>query len=157
MEIIDNFLDKTEFEHIQKIMMGSDFPWYFSPHISTPSDDKKLYYFEHSFFRFARPTQYFELWKGLLNKLKYKALIRAKANLFLSAPTVQHHHFHNDYNYNHKTCLLYINTNNGPTTIGKKQIFPKANRAVLFNGSLKHCSSSCSDEQIRVTANFNYF
>ena len=29
MDIIDNFLDKTEFKNIQEILMGRDCPWYY--------------------------------------------------------------------------------------------------------------------------------
>jgi len=29
MKIIDNFLEKEDFEKIQQTMMGMDFPWYY--------------------------------------------------------------------------------------------------------------------------------
>ena len=38
----------------------------------------------------------------------------------------------------------------------KKKIKPKENRAVFFNPSIEHCSSTCTDEKRRITINVNY-
>ena len=68
------------------------------------------------------------------------------------------HNYHKDMDNKHKGCLLYINTNNGYNYFKeeKKKIKPKENRAVFFNPSIEHCSSTCTDEKRRVTININY-
>tara|TARA_R110000744_G_scaffold41174_1_gene93234 strand:+ start:118 stop:591 length:474 start_codon:yes stop_codon:yes gene_type:complete len=157
MDIIDNFLDKTEFKQIQEIIMGDEFPWYYNKHISTSTDNKHFYFFSHNFLKNEVKSELFGLWKNFLKKLNYKALIRIKGGLYPSHPEVRPNNFHVDFPFKHKGCIFYINNNNGPTVIGKKSIFPKENRAVLFDPSLPHKSSLCSNQQVRVTITFNYF
>jgi hypothetical protein len=157
MDIIDNFLDRTEFEHIQKIMMGDEFPWYYNKAIAAYTDEKHFYYFTHNFFKNEVKSGLFGLWENFLKKLNYKALIRIKGGLYPSHTEVRSNNFHVDYDFKHKGCLFYINNNNGPTIIGKKSILPKENRAVFFDSSKPHHSSLCSDQQVRITVNFNYF
>tara|TARA_Y100000310_G_scaffold168719_1_gene168794 strand:- start:838 stop:1311 length:474 start_codon:yes stop_codon:yes gene_type:complete len=157
VDIIDNFLDKTEFKHIQKIIMSTDFPWYYNSHVSDSKDVKHFYYFFHLFFKNEARSPFFSLWKPFLKKLDYKALIRIKGGLYPSHPSVRPHHSHVDYRFKHKGCLFYINSNDGPTVIENKTILPKENRAVFFDSSIPHNSSQCSDQQVRVTVSFNYF
>ena len=157
MDIIDNFLDKTEFEHIQKIVMGDEIPWFYNRAITHSKDKKHFYYFTHNFFKDEVQSSFFYLWRNFLKKLKYKSLIRIKGNLYPSHHEIRPNNFHTDYPFNHKGCLFYINNNNGPTVIGKNSILPKENRAVLFDPSIPHHSSLCSDQQVRITIAFNYF
>jgi len=142
MEIIDNFLDEIKFKNIQQFMMGAKCPWFYNSQITGPKDAKHLYY---------------SLWKPVIQKLECKALMRIKGNLYPRHHKVMSHNFHEDFPFKHKGCLFFINSNNGPTIIEKKSILPKENRAVLFDPSLPHRSSLCSDQNIRVTINFNYF
>ena len=157
MDIIDNFLDKTEFKHIQKIMMGEEFPWYYNKAIADFTDEKHFYYFTHNFFKNEVKSGLFGLWENFLKKLNYKALIRIKGGLYPLHPKVRPNNFHVDFPFKHKGGIFYINNNNGSTVIGKKSILPKENRVVLFDPSIPHHSSSCSDQQVRITVTFNYF
>tara|TARA_R100000306_G_C4279248_1_gene94219 strand:- start:104 stop:577 length:474 start_codon:yes stop_codon:yes gene_type:complete len=157
MDIIDNFLDRTEFKHIQKIMMGDEFPWYYNKAIAAFTDEKHFYYFTHNFFKNEVKSGLFGLWENFLKKLNYKALIKIKGGLYPSHTKVRPNNFHTDFPFKHKGCIFYINNNNGPTVIGKKSILPKENRAVLFDPSIPHHSSSCNDQQVRITITFNYF
>ena len=157
MNIIDNFLDRREFEHIQKIVMGVELPWYYNRFISTPKDEKHRYYFTHNFFKNEVGSAFFYLWRNFLKKLKYKSLIRIKGGLYPSHYEIRPNNFHSDFPFKHKGCIFYINNNNGPTVIGEKSIIPKENRAVLFDPSIPHHSSLCSDQQVRITVQINYF
>jgi hypothetical protein len=156
-KVVDNFLDKKEFGHIQKIMMGDYFPWYYNRFISSSRDSKKLFYFTHNFFKNEKPSNFFHLWETFLKKLDCKALIRIKGGLYPSQPVIRSNNFHVDFPFKHKGCIFYINNNNGPTVIGKKSILPKENKAVLFDPSVPHRSSACSDQHVRITVTFNYF
>tara|TARA_R110000751_G_C13497482_1_gene449915 strand:- start:46 stop:519 length:474 start_codon:yes stop_codon:yes gene_type:complete len=157
MDIIDNFLDETEFKQIQKIIMSNEFPWYYNKNISNPADAKHLYFFSHNFFKDEVKSGLFGLWENFLKKLNYKALIRIKGGLYPSHTKVRPNNFHTDFPFKHKGCIFYINNNNGPTVIGKKTILPKENRVVLFDPSIPHKSSLCSNQQVRITVTFNYF
>ena len=157
MKVIDNFLDKEEFKHIQKIIMGADFPWFYNRNISYAKDPKNLYYFTHNFYRDNLQSNYFSLWGSFLNKINPKALIRIKGGLYPSVAKAEANCSHIDYDFPHKGCILYINKNNGPTYFGDKKIMPKENRVVLFDPHLPHSSSRCSDQQVRITVTFNYF
>jgi len=156
-KVVNNFLDKTEFKQIQKIMTSQDFPWYYNKYISSSTDAKHLYFFTHNYYLNNEiQSSFYKMWKNLIQKLECKSLLRIKAGLYPSHSKVRYNNFHKDFPFKHKGCLFYINSNNGPTTIEKKSILPKENRAVFFDPSLPHRSSLCSDQQVRITVNFNY-
>ena len=56
------------------------------------------------------------------------------------------------------TAIFYLNSNNGYTEFedGTK-VESVANRFVSFPSTLKHRGTSCTDENVRVVINFNYF
>ncbi len=62
---------------------------------------------------------------------------------------------------NRKACLFGINTCDGYTKIddGKEsvKIDSKANRAILFDSTIPHCSTNTTNDTRRVNINFNYF
>ena len=55
MKIIKNFCEKDKFEEIQKIILGSNFPFYFSDGVADfePTNE---FYFTHTFYRDYQPT-----------------------------------------------------------------------------------------------------
>ena len=92
----------------------------------------------------------------ILSKLKYKKLIRIKANLLIQTPKIQEHHFHIDQESG-RTGIFYINDNNGYTKFedGSK-VKSEKNKYVEFDSKLKHTGTSCTDAKRRVVINFNY-
>ena len=159
IEVIDNFLPEDNFKVLQKtIMTPVTFPWYYVPTLSDAGDLKE-YYFIHFFYESIDhpPSQFFPLIKKLLFKLRCRALLRAKANLYLSTPKIYEHEIHSDFADESKACVFYVNTNNGYTRVGNEKIPSVANRAVIFPSKIYHRSTSCSDQQIRVNININYY
>lgn len=56
----------------------------------------------------------------------------------------------------HTTCLYYINTNNGKTILNDEiEVDSVANRLLVFDGLTPHCSTTCSDEKVRMNVNLN--
>ena len=158
IEIIDNFLEKDEFNKIRDVLMGDNFPWYYMDYITNKEDLSHKFYFAHMFYR--QPlvlSEGFNLWSNTIEKLECKSLIRIKANSYLRNNEKEINSPHADFNFKHKGCLLYINDNNGPTYFKDEKVMPKANRIVLFDPSIEHSSSLCTDAKRRVTVNFNYF
>ena len=162
IEIVDDFLPQEEFNSIQKLMMGENFPWFYVPEITFHPKFKKNmsnYYIAHMFYTPGMPKDYFKIWtRTFLKKINCRALRRIKGNLYNSTPKVIAHQDHIDYNdIPTKTCLFYINTNNGPTVINKMEVKAIANRAVFFAGNVPHHSSTCTDQLVRISVVFNYF
>ena len=159
IQVIDNFLDKDCFDKIKTSMTGNYFPWFYCDHVSY-ENDKDKFYFTHNFYQDSKPqSPFFTMLDDLLNKLEIKSLIRVKGNLQVKEKKMTYNNFHADLPYKHKGCILYINDNNGFTYFKEsdKKVKPKENRIVLFDPSIEHKSSRCSDSKIRVNININYF
>tara|TARA_R100001244_G_C5103428_1_gene119386 strand:+ start:46 stop:543 length:498 start_codon:yes stop_codon:yes gene_type:complete len=165
MRIEDNFLDKEEFDKLSSAIMGENFPWYYSDIITNKNDTNDKLYFVHHIYNSKRPgflertgaSDWCNLFNKFLKKLNYKSLIRIKANLYIGTKKKVIHEAHKDFPYKHKGCILYMNDNNGETFFEKEKVKPKANRAIFFDPSVAHSSSSCTDQKRRVNINFNYF
>ena len=52
---------------------------------------------------------------------------------------------------------LYLNNNNGYTFFGDDKVYSVENRLVLFNGRTLHGGTTCTDNDLRVVLNINYF
>jgi hypothetical protein len=156
MKIIDNFLDKEYFKTIEKLFTSADFPWFFNNKVNSFDEET---YFTHLIYTHLKPnsTMYNNIFNIVL-KLKPKALLRIKANLYLKTKKLITHAQHTDYPFSHKGAIFYINTNNGKTILedGTK-VDSIANRMLFFDSSKKHSSTTCTDKKIRLNINFNYF
>ena len=78
IQVIDNFLEKDEFNKLSDNIMGDSFPWYYNDGI-TNSDDKNNFYLTHIFYR--QPgikSNWFNMWLSTIEKLKCKSIIRIK-------------------------------------------------------------------------------
>ena len=156
IQVIDNFLETEEFNKLNNIIMGDNFPWYYNDFMTKWPDNK--FYFTHTFYRDPGVlSNWFNIWLPTIQKLECKSIMRIKANNYTWMGKKEKNDLHTDYPFKHKGCLLYINDNNGATYFKGKTVVPKANRAVLFDPSVPHSSSLCDDQKRRVTVNFNYF
>ena len=56
------------------------------------------------------------------------------------------------------TSIFYVNTNDGYTLFedGTK-VESVANRMLSFPANMRHTGTTCTDQQIRIVINFNYF
>jgi hypothetical protein len=161
-EIIDNFLEKKDFENIKDIMMSDYFPWYYLEGAVIEEYNKKnQFQFSHLFYIDGLPkSNFFNILSPSLLKLKAIALMRIKANLNPRSDFLFEHGFHTDYPdsiLNQRTAVFYLNTNNGHTLFedGTK-IESLENRLVSFKTSVPHTGSTCTDKNRRVVINFNY-
>lgn len=161
MKVIDNFLDKKDFENIRDVMMSPWFAWYYNDGVtySNEKHKKNNFQFTHSFYYKNEKSNRFNLLQPLLNKLEPIVLARIKANL--GTKTEKHIKFgyHVDYKDSKlTTAIFYLNDNNGYTEFKRgEKIKSKANRFVEFASDLFHQGVSQTDTKIRVAINFNYF
>jgi hypothetical protein len=181
IKIEDNFLEQDKFERLQGILMAKWRPdssepplrriaWYYITPIvygngGTASGNGD-FQFIHSFYGDLHPSSNaFPEVGCILEKLKVAALFRIKANLRTRTSEINESPFHVDIAFLPEeklkqvlTSILYINSNNGYTRFedGTK-VESVANRLVTFPANMNHCGTSCTDENVRVVINFNYF
>ena len=161
----DNFLNPTDYKDIKNIILGEEFPWYFqygvafSKNIEMASGEDE-FFLGHVFFRQNQgiTSSFYKILDPILKKLKFKALIRIKANLYSNHGKIVEHEDHSDFPFAHKGALFSLNTCNGSTILkNNTKISSIANRMLLFDPSIPHRSSTCTDENTRVNININYF
>ena len=157
-EVKDNFLDVTEHVALKNIMESETFPWYFNKYKVQHKPNKLFHYqFCHIFYNNKINSDYFNDLEPILKKLKYKSLIRIKANLNPISNKLVEFDEHVDQFFKCKGALYYLNSNNGYTMIGDHKIESKSNRVVLFDASQPHYGTNSTDCNNRMVINFNYF
>jgi len=156
-KIQDNFLPKEQFLKIKNLLMGRDIAWYFNDYVSGENSNDSIY-FTHIFYNKTIMSDYYKILNPILDILNPKALIRIKGNLYPKTNEIFNHGKHKDYYYEHSAFIYYINTNNGCTVLDDKvKIESVENRGLFFNGAIEHNSTTCTDKDVRVNINFNYF
>jgi hypothetical protein len=156
MQVIDNFLPKKEFKHIQTLFMSADFPYYFNSTVADKTDTDNFYFTHTIYDKNLVNSDYYKTLEPLLTKLDTMFLRRVKVNCYTRSEKIIKHKPHRDYNISHKGAILSLNTCDGGTYIGKKFIKSVANRILLFDPSVLHSSTNCTDEQARFNININW-
>ena len=164
MNIIKNFCRKDLFNNLVKeIIVSEKVPFFFHKSVAYDTNnfylnDSKDFYFTHTIYEKQKPnSQLYEMILPILEHLKVKSLIRMKINLYPRTEKLYSHAVHIDFPYQHKGCILSLNDCDGFTVIGDKKIPSIANQALLFDPSVEHNSTTCTDKQARININFNYF
>jgi hypothetical protein len=160
VKIIDNFLSKEIFEKLQNTLLGNNFDWYYNSFVEHPKTPNKQFQFIHFFFNNNWRGSNFNLIEPIINNIKPFSLVRIKANLLTKTENIIANEFHKDFdNVNNLTTgIFYMNTCNGYTLFkDNTKVESVANRFVSFDSQLEHTGTSCTDENIRVLINFNYF
>jgi hypothetical protein len=159
VKVIDNFLPKEVFEPIQGFFINKNCPWYLIDSITNDIQDEKYYYMVHNVYDEYTPSSdaFSLLNQFVMQSLKPISILRIKANMYPNQGTTLHKHLsHIDYNFKHKAAILSLNTCDGGTHIGDKFVKSQENRIVIFDGSIPHSSTTCTDKQYRVNIGINY-
>jgi len=156
MKVIDNYLPNKEFLKIQKILMSHDFPYYFNNTVVNKNDIDNFYFTHKIYDKNVVNSNYYGMLEPLLTKLDTIFLRRVKVNCYTRSEKIIKHKAHKDYEISHKGAILSLNTCNGGTYIGKKFIKSVANRILLFDPSILHSSTNCTDEKARFNININW-
>jgi len=162
MQVIDDALDREYFEHLEKQMLHQNrFKWLFQEKVATPEDDPndEQFYFISSFYHhlMVEDDFYYEL-RPLFDALGVKALLRARAIMYMNQGKFIKHKPHVDFEYSHNAALLYMNTNNGYTgMMNDDKVESVENRILLHDGSIPHYSTTCTDTCKRIVLAVNYF
>jgi len=160
-EIIDNALSQEEFENINNFILNPEFPWNLTPVVTNQKENLPIsasYYFTHEFWSGFHTEPQAQIFAPILNLLECRAMMRIKGNLYPSTETIIHHDNHTDYEFSHRGAIFYLNTNNGLTVLEDTiEIKSIENRILLFDPSVPHNSTTCTDDKCRVNINFNFF
>jgi len=159
-KIIDNALPQEEFENIKNFMLNSRFPWNLTPVVTNEKENLPItasYYFTHEFWSVFHTEPQVQVFAPILNLLECRAMMRIKANLYPSTETIVHHMDHTDYEFPHRGAIFYLNTNNGLTVVNNQEVESIENRLLLFDPTVPHHSTTCTNDKCRVNVNFNFF
>ena len=162
IDIIDDFLTDYYANIFVKTFGDSKFPWFFVDDLNHVQR-RGNYYFNHSVIREyeVKSQHWLPIFEPLVNRIgvSFRNVYKLKVNLYTRTQFRVHHFSHTDYdpNLGLRTCLYYVNTNNGFTVFdGKRKIRSKKNRAIIFDGSTKHHSTTPTDSNWRCSINMDY-
>ena len=165
--IIDNFLEYDDFTYLLDIVKKISYQMSPLAPLSTKPEPDNHILLAHLLYDFFEPkSPYFDQFEQILfpklnslgDEVSVKAIIRSKINCYPQTADNVIHFWHCDTNYSHKGALLNFNDCDGFTEIlGYGKVQSKANRIVLFDPSVPHRSSSCTDQSFRLNAIINYF
>ncbi len=167
IEIIDDFMSSYYHNIYLNMFDGAEgddkFPWLFNDSLNGKGY-KGNYYFNNVIVQMNDGyinEGLMPLFDPLLIRLKINIgdVHRIKANLYPWKGRRRHHQTHTDYpsGHNLRTCLYYVNDSNRVTIFdGKKKIKCKGNRAIIFDGSTPHHSTSPTDTNYGISINIDY-
>lgn len=158
--IIDNVLPEEEFRKIKDFILNPSFSWNLTSVVTNEKENLPInasYYFTHMFWSGFDTEPQAQVFAPLLNIMECNAIIRIKGNLYPSTETIVHHMDHIDYEFPHRGAIFYLNTNNGLTVINNQEVESVENRLLLFDPTVPHHSTTCTDDRCRVNINFNFF
>ena len=156
-KIIDNFLDTNYFNNIKELVFGDNFSWYYNPQVNQDQSKKSLnFYMTHLVFAKTPNSEHFDFFKPLFDKIGVEQLIRVKINLYPRSETLLVNAPHVDFDYKHKGFILYLNTCDGYTVLKDRKVESIENRALFFDSSVPHSSTTCTNATARFNMNINY-
>ena len=167
VEVYDDFLDSEQFEFVQEHMLGPQFPWHYGnvlsedPNVDYNCSCDPLYNTQMCHWFYIEPFEpsvpEFDIVKPLISKLNIDSLIRIKSNLNMKTDTIIKHGFHRDGDGSFIVAIYYVNTNDGYTEFEDgTQVESIENRLLVFDSSLKHTGTTCTNAKVRCVINFNY-
>ena len=167
-EVIDDFLDESQFKYIEHSFLGDTFPWYYSPAINVDSELAAEPKYDYQLYNtlYAAPnhtSEQFRLINSVIEKIKPRILLRAKANFAPANDRIIEHGMHQDIQVGKDlldmctTAVLYLNSNNGYTKFDNGDTVESVrNRLVSFPSKMFHTGTTCTNEKCRIVLNLNY-
>ena len=164
MKIVDNFLYEDDHKFFVDLFEHKDFPWFICKKVAAqevPEEYERQWYMTHMFYDNTICSDYYgSIEEKILRHKDFPtvfAMLRIKGNMYPGAEKLSEHAPHSDTNFTHMGAIYYINTNNGYTLIEGQKVESIANRMVIFDPSIPHNSTDCTDEPYRMNINFNFF
>jgi len=157
MQILPNFLEFYTFSELYNQFNSPNFPWFWTQSPGEPEQYVNLLYFDHQFSSAMNPNMNRCLMTAT-NKLGVISILRVKLNATPKGAPEQEWHTDWQISTPSKTCVLYMNSNDGYTEFetGEK-VKSESNTAVIFDTNLKHRGVPQTDTNRRLVLNISYF
>tara|TARA_R110000851_G_scaffold56899_1_gene132886 strand:- start:1104 stop:1616 length:513 start_codon:yes stop_codon:yes gene_type:complete len=164
--VVDNFLEKTEYENLKNLILSAEFPWRRRNSLTKNSKGKDIGYFTYNFFNNFRvySNEFTTHIIPVLSKLNALSIIEARANLFIKEFWLSNEdNYHLDYpniQYN-KTSILNLTSSEEGTLlkVNDKEIKIDSleNRLITMTGNILHSTIKNKEADPRYILNLNYF
>ena len=175
--IIENLLPNRLKKELCEILTSeSVMSWYWGDIVYLESEKEyselNLFQFTHVFYENLKPASgLFPLTQTILGffeketNIEIKSIFRIKANLTTrnvlsnrQIKLLEHRDIECGVDKNYISLIYYVNDSDGDTIFkdSKEKITPKANRLIIFDGSLLHTGSSPKNSKTRVLLNSNF-
>jgi len=166
IQVYDQFLKEDDFKKLDRVFCQDTVTWHYNDHVVSPEKDDTEYNFQfiHSIYKDCQfVSEHHPLVFPILANLDAKVILRMKFNMNVRTPNIIEREFHQDYHdvlpedVPYKVAIFYLNTNDGYTLFESgDKVESVANRIVIFDGTLKHCGTTCTNSKTRVVLNINY-
>ena len=173
LQVIDNFLPTHDFVTIKNLFTSEECAWYRVNGISGADSTNAIvnpldnYYFVHILYmNYMQASNHFEAVKNPFTIAmkehlgqSFRNITRIKANLYPRTEEVQVHPFHSDTKdiVGLQGALLCLNTCDGYTGFEDgTEVDSVENRAIFFDSTKPHHSTSCSNAAYRLNININF-
>tara|TARA_Y100000401_G_C8178423_1_gene152758 strand:+ start:29 stop:520 length:492 start_codon:yes stop_codon:yes gene_type:complete len=161
MQIQKNFLNYHTFTELVDQINSTRFPWYYPQSARVdygePCQYVNLLYYDNQFSNIINPTL-MKCLRILTDQLNAIAILRIKVNATPKNSPEQAWHTDWQISTPSKTCVLYLNDNDGYTEFetGEK-VMSQTNTAVIFDTNLRHRGVPATNVQRRMVLNISYF
>ena len=155
LKIIPNFLEFYTFNELYNQFNSPNFPWFWTQSPGEREQYVNLLYFDHQFSSAMNP-KLMRCIRAITDQLNAISILRVKVN---ATPTnAPEQSWHTDWQLStpDKTCVIYLNANDGYTEFKDTKVESKANTAVVFDTNLEHRGVPSTDTR-RLVLNINYF
>jgi hypothetical protein len=163
-KVIDNFLEKSEYDSLKSLITSSEFPWRRRYNLYVDGHPSNKGYFTFFFYNYFKPqSEWFEpMIIPILNKLKAAGVFQVRANMHLKEFFGEENiPFHEDYaglsNYN--TAVLNFSDDGGTKIKINNEnfsVYGKENRLLIMDGNTLHTTIKNDKLDVRYLLNFNY-
>ena len=160
MQILPNFLEHYTFTELVDQINSTRFPWYYPQSARVdygePCQYVNLLYYDNQFSNTINPTL-MKCLRTLTDQLNAIAILKIKVNA--TPKNAPEQAWHTDWQIStpSKTCVLYLNDNDGYTEFEDKKIDSIANTAAIFDTNTKHRGVSATNVDRRLVLNVSYF
>ncbi len=162
MRIEDNFLAQDKWKELHDYMTSCEFPWFMQTTLTYGNDDLEAFGFNHWLTAEEHPL-FAHLVTEMQSALSARNVLRVRADMTLLNTNKYRHGWHTDSKEEHTVCIYYVNESDGNTLLkdpveghGFMQVEPKANRLLVFDGSIEHTGHSPSEHKQRILINANF-
>ena len=157
MQILPNFLKHYTFTDLKNTVTDKNFRWYFPESKGEPEQYSNLLYYDHQFSEDVTPKLK-RMLSTICIQLGAIAVFRIKINATPKNAPQQAWHCDLKISTPSKTCVLYLNDNDGYTEFrdGTKVDSVK-NTAVIFDSNTEHRGVPATNVDRRLVLNINYF